>query len=70
MDTPTQPIAGAIHGPYEDLFLEGLKVLEIVIKDAPDNVKQEFWKEWLAFHIGLQTFASKVDVFHLFTAKT
>lgn len=66
--TPT-PVTGAIHGPYEDLFLAGLTLLEQVIKDAPPEVKQKFWADWLAWHLHLQEFASKIDVFHLFTAK-
>jgi hypothetical protein len=64
-----QAIPAAIHGPYEDLFLEGLKILAIVIQDAPPPVKQQFWSQWLQFHTGLQTFAEKVDVLHLFHAK-
>jgi hypothetical protein len=68
MDTPTQ-VAGAIHGPYEDLFLAGLNLLTVVIHDAPPEVKQKLWSDFLAFHAGLQNFASKVDVFHLFSAK-
>lgn len=62
---PTTPTA-AIHGPYEDLFLEGLKVLAVVIADAPPPVKQQFWTDWLAWHKGLQDFAERVDVLHLF----
>jgi hypothetical protein len=62
-------IAGAIHGPYEDLFLEGLKILAIVIQDAPPAVKLELWNQFLAFQTGLHSLASKIDVFHLFTAK-
>jgi hypothetical protein len=67
--TSLLPSVPAIHGPYEDLFLEGLKVLAIVIQDAPAPVKQQFWSQWLQFHTGLQTFAEKVDVLHLFHAK-
>lgn len=66
---PAIPTTPSVHGPYEDLFLEGLAVLKIIIQDAPPEVKQQFWREWLTFHQGLQNFAEKVDVFHLFTPK-
>jgi hypothetical protein len=59
----------SVHGPYEDLGLEALKTLNIVIASAPPAVQQQFWKDWLAWHTGLQNLASKLDVFHLFVAK-
>lgn len=68
-DTTATPLTGSIHGPYEDLALKSLEVLEIIIKDMPQDAKQQYWAQWLEFHKGLQTIAEKMDVFHLFTPK-
>lgn len=64
------PTGMAVHGPYEDLGLAALKTLDLVIADAPTDVKQALWKDFLVWHTGLQTLASKLDFFHLFTPKS
>ena len=60
------PVSAAVHGPYEDLAIEGLKTVQMIIQDAPPDVKQKVWGDWLAWHSALQTFASKLDFLHLF----
>lgn len=55
-----------LHGPYEDLGLASLRILEDVIKDAPQPVKQQFWNAWLEWHSGLMKIGAKLDPLHLF----
>lgn len=69
METPTPISPASVHGPYEDAFIAGLAVLNTVLEAASPAQKVQLWSDFLAFHSALQTFATKIDVFHLFTVK-
>lgn len=67
---PVPPVSASIHGPYEDLAIEGMKLLQTIIQSQPPDVQQKLWNDFLTFITGLQSVASKIDVFHLFHASS
>lgn len=46
--TPS-PISASVHGPYEDLIIEGLKVLEKLIDGQTPEQKAQLWQNWIDF---------------------
>lgn len=66
---PSAPVSASIHGPYEDAIIEGMKTMQVLLQSQPADVQQKLWNDFVAMINGLQMFASKIDVFHLFTAK-
>lgn len=40
----------AVHGPYEDLVLAVLDIVKLAMQDAPPEVKQKVWDDWLKWH--------------------
>ena len=67
LSTSTPP---AIHGPYEDLGIEMLKTIQVLLQSQPPEVQKQLWGDYVKLLSDLQTFAAKIDVFHLFTGKT
>ena len=37
----------AVHGPYEDLAIKGLDVLEKIIDSQPKDIQAQLWNMWL-----------------------
>jgi hypothetical protein len=44
-----QAIQGAVHGPYEDLAIKGLEVLEKIIDGMSVDQKVKAWQNWFDF---------------------
>lgn len=38
-------LQAAVHGPYEDLAIKALEVIEKIIDGQPPDVKKQLW-EW------------------------
>lgn len=68
--TPTVSVNPSIHGPYEDLGIELLKTLQVLVESQTPEVRQKLWTDYVNLLTGFQTLAGKLDVFHLFTAKS
>jgi len=66
---PTSVPSPSIHGPYEDLGIALLDTVQVLIKSQPVDVQKKLWDDYVNLLTGFQTLASKIDVFHLFTAK-
>lgn len=49
MSTVPNPVAAAIHGPYEDLGIEGLKVIQLLIEGMTPEQKATVWQNWINF---------------------
>ena len=46
-DSETIQATPAIHGPYEDLAIEGIRLLEKIIDSQPKDVQAQLWNMWL-----------------------
>jgi hypothetical protein len=49
MASPVQPITAAVHGPYEDLAIEGLRLIEKLIDGQTPAQKALIWQQWIDF---------------------
>ena len=47
------PIQAAIHGPYEDLAIEGIKLIEKMIDGQTVEQRNHIWQGWIDFWDGL-----------------
>jgi len=54
------PVAAAIHGPYEDLAIEGLRLIEKLIDGQTADQKATIWKQWIDFWNALANLAKGV----------
>lgn len=45
----------AVHGPYEDLAIEGLRVIEKLIDGQTADQKAQCWQQWINFWDRLAT---------------
>ena len=51
MSTPSAPapLQAAVHGPYEDLAIAGIQLIEKLIDGMSAQQKQEVWQNWIDF---------------------
>lgn len=47
--TPPVPVSTAVHGPYEDLAIEGLRLIEKLIDGQTPEQKAQIWQNWIDF---------------------
>jgi hypothetical protein len=45
----TTPINAAIHGPYEDLAIKALEVVEKLIDGQTPEQRAQIWQNWINF---------------------
>ena len=72
-DSPVSPppaITTSVHGPYEDLAIAAIGLVEKLIDSQTPEVKIKIWSDYLGFMDAMRSFGSRVDVLHLFHATT
>lgn len=47
-DQPVTPVA-AVHGPYEDLAIEGIRFMGKLIDGQSVEQKAKMWQQWIDF---------------------
>lgn len=47
--TPAASVQAAVHGPYEDLAIAGLHLIEKLIDGMSADQKQKVWQNWIDF---------------------
>jgi hypothetical protein len=48
MDTPTT-VQAAIHGPYEDLAIAGIQLIDKLVDGMSPEQKAKVWQNWIDF---------------------
>lgn len=45
----TPPGSVSVHGPYEDLAIEGIRLIEKLIEGQTPEQKAKIWQNWIDF---------------------